>query len=129
MIAYNRGRCPDTAQFLWFGADMTEEGSLTQSIDVAAAAAQLLSLAERVAEKETRVLIEEAGTPIVALVSIKDLRRLERLDRQSAARLAAIAAISDAFADVPLEELEAQLARIAAEGPSLVEEKQERKLA
>lgn len=101
----------------------------TQMVDVADVDRRLSRLLDAVSRHETRVLAAKAGTPIAAVISIEDLKRLERLDRQRASRLQAIAAISAALADVPLAELEAQLSRIASEGPTLDEEVSERTLA
>jgi prevent-host-death family protein len=108
---------------------MTNQTPSTQTIDSAEIKTRLEMLLDAVAQRESRVLVERSGTLIAAVISIEDLRRLERLDRQRASRLQAIAEISAAFADVPLDEIEAQVSRIAAEGPTLDEAEAERRLA
>lgn len=108
---------------------MNDQALSTQIIDVSDVDHRLSRLLDAVSRHETRVLAARAGDPIAAVISIEDLKRLERLDQQRASRLQAIAAISAAFADVPLEELEAHLSRIAAEGPTLDEAESDRKLA
>jgi len=75
----------------------------------------LSSLVNKVYRKETRVLVEKAGIPVAALVSTDDLARLQQLDRAWNDRTRAIERFSQAFADVPAEEAEAEVARIIAE--------------
>ncbi|MGH2614952.1 MAG: type II toxin-antitoxin system prevent-host-death family antitoxin [Thermomicrobiales bacterium] len=75
----------------------------------------LSSLVNEVYRKETRVLVEKSGIPVAALVSTDDLARLEQLDRDWAEGTKAIERFSQAFADVPTEEAEAEVARIIAE--------------
>jgi prevent-host-death family protein len=48
--------------------------------------ARLSSLVNEVYRHETRVLVEKAGIPVAALVSVEDLERLIRLDEQRAER-------------------------------------------
>jgi hypothetical protein len=51
--------------------------------------------------------------PLTALVSVDDLRRLEQLDREWDERTDAI---QPGLADIPVEELEAKIDEIIAEG-------------
>ena len=91
--------------------------------------ARLSSLVNEVYRKETRVLIEKAGIPVAALVSIEDLERLTRLDREWTAGTKALQELSAAFQDVPVAELEEQVARIIAEGRARDEAELERQPA
>jgi prevent-host-death family protein len=75
----------------------------------------LSRVVNRVARHETRVLIEKSGVPVAALVSADDLRRLDALEARRQEQFAAIGRISDAFADVPIDELERQVERAVAE--------------
>ena len=61
------------------------------------------------------MLVEKSGIPVAALVSADDLNRLQQLDRAWDDRSKAIERFSQAFADVPTEEAEAEVARIIAE--------------
>jgi hypothetical protein len=61
------------------------------------------------------VRLEKAGIPVPALVSAEDLPRLQQFDREREARTRAIERFSQAFADVPPVEAEAEVARIIAE--------------
>jgi prevent-host-death family protein len=76
----------------------------------------LSSLVNRVYRKETRVLIEKSGSPVAALVSADDLNRLQQLDRDWDAGTRALARFSEAFASIPVEELEAKIDQIIAAG-------------
>lgn len=76
---------------------------------------QFSQLVNRVFRHEERVLIEKHGIPVAAIVSTDDLARLERDDHRRAESFAAMSQISAAFADVPLDELEEQIAHVIAE--------------
>lgn len=64
-----------------------------------------------VASGSTRVVVEKSGLAVAAIISAEEYRRFVALDAEREARFAAISRISDAFADVPLEELEAEVDR------------------
>jgi hypothetical protein len=79
-------------------------------------------LVDRLARGETRVLVEWGGVPVAALVSPDDLKRLDRIECETAEGgeeacseerrekgWDAIRQISQAFADVPIEEIEREV--------------------
>jgi prevent-host-death family protein len=94
---------------------MHKQEPMTQTMKISAVKNTLSSLVNKVYRKETRVLVEKAGIPVAALVSADDLNRLQQLDRAWDERTKAIERFSQAFADVPAEEAEAEVARIIAE--------------
>ena len=94
---------------------MREREPMTQTMKISDVKYQLSSLVNEVYRGETRVLVEKAGIPVAALVSADDLRRLTQLDRAWDERTKAIERFSQAFADVPTEDAEAEVARIIAE--------------
>jgi len=94
---------------------MREQEPLTQTMKISDVKNTLSSLVNKVYRKETRVLVEKAGIPVAALVSAEDLNRLEQLDHAWDERTKAIERFSQAFADVPTEEAEAEVTRIIAE--------------
>lgn len=108
---------------------MTKQAPSTQTIDISEIQGRLSNLVGSISKREARIRVEQSGVPVLALVSAADLRQLERLDREKAARWEALAAIGAAFADVPLEELEAEITRIVTEGPQTKDGELERKLA
>jgi prevent-host-death family protein len=94
---------------------MREQEPMTQTMKISDVKNTLSSLVNKVYRKETRVLVEKAGIPVAALVSADDLNRLQQLDRAWNERTNAIERFSQAFADVPPEEAEAEVTRIIAE--------------
>lgn len=95
---------------------MRQQEPTTQTMKISEVKNTLPSLANAVYRKEMRVLIEKAGIPVAALVSVDDLDRLQQLDRDWDAGTRALERFSKAFADVPVDELEAKIAQIIAEG-------------
>ena len=76
---------------------------------------RLSEVVNRVAQGESRVVIEKSGLPVAAIISADEYERFVRYDNGWRARTAAIARFSDAFADVPLDELEAEVDRAVAD--------------
>lgn len=74
----------------------------------------LSQVVNRVAQGESRVVIEKSGLPVAALISAAEYQRFVTMDALREARFEAMGRISDAFADVPLEELEAEVDRAVA---------------
>jgi prevent-host-death family protein len=75
----------------------------------------LSGLVNEVYRGKTRILVEKSGTPVAALVSVDDLARMEQFDREWEEGTRALERFSQAFADVPVKEAEAEIARIIAE--------------
>jgi len=93
---------------------MATTPTTTETMKFTDARQQLSRVVNRVARRETRVLLEKSGVPVAALVSPDDLRRLTELDAARDERFAAMRAFSQAFKDVPEDELERELARAQA---------------
>jgi prevent-host-death family protein len=108
---------------------MSKAEPVTETMKISDVKNTLSSLVNKVYRKETRVLVEKAGIPVAALVSADDLNRLQQLDRAWNERTNAIERFSQAFADVPTEEAEAEVARIIAERRQRREEEAERQPA
>lgn len=87
----------------------------TDSLEITEVQGDLVSLVHDVARKQSRVLVEEVGAPVAAIVSLEDYRQLTRLDAQIAERLCVVESIREAFRDVPAEELERETAKAVAE--------------
>ena len=94
---------------------MRKQEPMIQTMKISDVKNTLSSLVNKVYRKETRILVEKAGIPVAALVSAEDLARLNQLDRAWDERTMAIERFSQAFADVPTEEAEAEVARIITE--------------
>lgn len=87
----------------------------TQTLEAEDARARWSDILRRVFHRQTRVLVEEGGIPVAAIVSTEDLERLNQLDAEIAADLAVLDAAQQCFADVRPEELEARIAQAIAE--------------
>jgi len=104
---------------------MSQSLTPTESMKFTEARPQLSELLNRVFRREARIRLFKGAVPVAAIVSICDLERLEQYDRERAERFQGLERISEKFADVPLEELEAQIARaiskVRADSKSAVE--------
>lgn len=70
---------------------------------------------EAVANGESRIQIERSGIAVAGLVSARDLEWLAQRDRQLEELRAVVRQMREAFADVPTEEIEAEVARALVE--------------
>lgn len=91
------------------------ETPTTETMKFTEARQQLSRVVNRVARRETRVLLEKSGVPVAAIVSADDLRRLDEFETRRQEQFQAISRISDAFADISDEELEREVARAVAD--------------
>lgn len=94
---------------------MPEQSPATRTMAITEVKKALSELVDEVGRGKMRLLVEKAGSPVAALVSLADLDRLQALDRAREEHFKAIERFSQAFADVPVEEAEAEIARIIAE--------------
>ena len=92
---------------------MTEQGPATRTMKISEVKARLSSLVNDVYHRETRVLVEKAGIPVAALVSVQDLQRIAEAERER--RFAVIDQMREAFKDVPPEEIERNVVAIIRE--------------
>jgi hypothetical protein len=83
-----------------------------QTLDIAKAEAKLVELAGAVSRHEARVVLEQDGEPVAAMVSLRDLERILDLQQARIALLAFQDRATDAFADVSEDELQAETDRI-----------------
>lgn len=85
------------------------------TVEVDRARQRLGELVEAVTRDRVRVRLARDGRPVAALVSARDLDWLERLERERAEQFKVIDRIQAAFADVPGEEIEREIAKALAE--------------
>jgi prevent-host-death family protein len=91
------------------------EQPTTQTMKISEVKQQLNRLVNQVYRRETRVMVEKSGIPVAGIVSAEDLHRLDQLDRERAERFKVLEEFGEAFKDVPVEELEREVARALAE--------------
>jgi prevent-host-death family protein len=94
---------------------MIEQEPATRTMKISDVKAKLSSLVNEVYRHETRVLVEKAGIPVAALVSMRDLQRLVQLDEQRAERRRVLESMREPFRGVPAEEIERETANAVAE--------------
>lgn len=98
------------------GSQMSEpEQPPTQTIAASEARQRWADLLNQVFRREVRVIIEKSGLPAAALISADDLARLIRFDEERAMRFQALDASRAAFAGVPDDEIEREVARAVEE--------------
>jgi prevent-host-death family protein len=93
---------------------MIEQEPETRTMKISDVKAKLSSLVNEVYRQQTRVLIEKAGIPVAALVSVQDLQRLAQLDEQRADRRV-LESMREPFRGVPAEEIKRETAKAVAE--------------
>ena len=86
-----------------------------RTVQASEARQRLPGLLNRVYQGKTRIVVERSGIPVAAIVTVDELRRLEALDKDREELWAAMERMSDAFKDVPPEELEREINRAVAE--------------
>jgi prevent-host-death family protein len=77
--------------------------------------AKLSSLVNEVYRKERRILVEKAGIPVAAVISVDDLERLNQFERERRERFAVIDEMREAFKDIPDDQIERDVTAIVRE--------------
>lgn len=94
---------------------MAEPKPAMETLTISDVETRLSSLVGRISRNETRVLVEQSGQPVAAIISIEDLQRFAQLEREREERFAVIDRMREAFKDVPPEEIEREAERSVAE--------------
>jgi prevent-host-death family protein len=93
---------------------MIEQEPATRTLKISDVKARLSSLVNEVYRQQTRVLVEKAGIPVAALVSVRDLQRLAQLDEERAERRRVLESMREPFRGIPAEEVERETAKAVA---------------
>jgi prevent-host-death family protein len=83
----------------------------TQKVQVTDIKGQFTHLIDQVSRGQSRFVVERDGVAVAAFISIEDLARLEQVEQESSDRFQILDEIGAAFAEVPADELEAEVAR------------------
>lgn len=94
---------------------MDQREPITQTQNVSDVQNRLTNLVDAVYRKEARVLIEQNGVPVAALVSAEDLERLAELAREQAERRRLLARLREPFRHIPPHQIEEDVAAVIAE--------------
>ncbi|HET8522550.1 MAG TPA: type II toxin-antitoxin system Phd/YefM family antitoxin [Thermomicrobiales bacterium] len=87
----------------------------TETLSVTETRERLSQLLNHVYRRETRVLVEENGVPVAAIISAEDLERLTGLEDRLADRRRILEDFGKNFAGIPAEELEREVGRALGE--------------
>jgi prevent-host-death family protein len=90
---------------------MAERPPVMETINASQVRKEWSQLINQVFRGETRVLVEKSGIPVAAIISAADLERLRQLEEEHARRFAVLERTWAAFQDVPIEEIEEQVAQ------------------
>lgn len=96
------------------GVDMPGHDPEPKKISINEATTMLPELVNQVSRGEYRVLVDESGIAVAAIVSVDDLEWLRHLEQRREAFFARIDRMQSAFKDVPPEEIEREVDRIIA---------------
>lgn len=89
---------------------MRQREPLTQRMKASQARQEWSSLLERVFRREARVIVENSGVPVAAIISAQDLEQLQQLERARADGWKAIEEIWARNVDKDPDEVEADVA-------------------
>lgn len=94
---------------------MSRPSTTTKRISVTDARQHFSALLNDVSRGKSRVIIEKQGAPIAAIISPRDLEFFESMESRRVDQFKALDEVGKAFADVPLDQLEREVARAVAE--------------
>jgi prevent-host-death family protein len=91
---------------------MPEREPMTQTMTASQACGQWSQVLDKVYRKEARVLVEQNGIPVAAIVSADDLQQLQRLEAEETK---ALARMRSAFAGKTDDEIMDEVAGVVEE--------------
>lgn len=94
---------------------MAQAPTHINTMTVSEAGTKLALVVDQVSKTRTRVVVEEDGVPVAAVVSTRDLDRLDRFDAEWESGWEALDEIGAAFRGVDPEEIEREAAKAVAE--------------
>ena len=94
---------------------MSKQSLSLQTVSAAEARHEFTKLLGQVKRQGGRVLVEERGVPVAAIISAQDLVQLNRLEREREQDFDILDELGSAFADVPAEAIEREVAKAVAE--------------
>lgn len=94
---------------------MTVAGPTEIRTDISKSTQPLSELIGHVSVGQARVVVEKNGLLVATIISSQEYMRFLLAEEERAQRFAVLHRISDAVADIPVEEIEAELARTIAE--------------
>lgn len=83
-----------------------------RTMNPAEAGEQFVTVIDHLRTSEARIVVEDRGVPVAAIISARDLARLDRLDAKREADFRIIDDLRGAFSDVSDEEIEREADRV-----------------
>src|SRR5215212_359889 len=108
---------------------MATQEPTVRTIDADEAGRQWPELLSDVAQSHDRVIVEQEGRPVAAIISAADLARLRRFEEERERDFAVIDELQEAFKDVPFEEIEREAAKALAEVRAEMREERRRAMS
>ncbi len=93
---------------------MPEREPVIETLEATDVCARWGEILDQVFHRQTRVVVEQSGAPVVAVISVEDLERFTRLERQRRERFQALADSWAAFEDVDPARVEQEVAQAVA---------------
>lgn len=97
------------------GVNLRKPQPTTKAVSAADACGQWDELLDEVSRQDTRLVVERDGKPVAAVISARDLERFSIYEAQRERDFSVLFEIGEKFKDVPLEELEREVAKAVAE--------------
>lgn len=94
---------------------MAAEQPETQTLTAMDARQQWSKLLDKVSRHEARVIVEQEGVPVAAIISAQDLERFQWLEAERQRDLATLRASQEGFKDASPDEIEREVAKALAE--------------
>ncbi len=94
---------------------MQKREPVIETVQAADVVEQMSRLLHEVARQKARVVVEENGKPLAAIISAHDLERLKFYETKREEAFKALDRTREAFKDVPDEELKREIASAIAE--------------
>ena len=94
---------------------MSKQSPPLQTVSAAEARHEFTELLGQVTRQGGRVLVEERGVPVAAIISAQDLVQLNRLEQEREQDFDILDELGSAFVDVPAEAIEREVAKAVAE--------------
>lgn len=94
---------------------MSKQSLPIQTVSASEARHEFSELLGQVKRQGGRVLVEERGVPVAAIISAQDLARLSRLEQEREQDFSILDELGSAFADVPAEAIDREVAKAVAE--------------
>src|SRR3954453_328202 len=100
------------------GALMDEQLPQNQTLNATDVRANWSQVLLDVYNHKSRVLVQKGGIPVAAIIAMDELKRYQRIEQERAERFKVIEEGWEAFKDLELGDVEAEVPKVVAEVPA-----------